>query len=35
MIGNLIRPELAELIRQRDFVRLREALEGFDPADVA
>ena len=35
MIGNLIRPELAELIRQRDFVRLREALDGFDPADVA
>lgn len=35
MIGNLILPELTELIRQRDFVRLRETLEDFEPADVA
>ena len=35
MIGNLLGPELAELIRQRDFNGLREILCGFPPADVA
>ncbi len=35
MIGNLLGPELAELIRQRDFNGLREILCGFPPADIA
>jgi len=35
MIGNLLMPELAELIRQRDFNGLREILCGFPPADIA
>lgn len=35
MIGNLLQPELAEFIRQRDFTKLREALDGFPPAEVA
>ncbi|HEX3857713.1 MAG TPA: magnesium transporter [Verrucomicrobiae bacterium] len=35
MIGNLLMPELAELIRQRDFNGLREILCNFPPADIA
>ena len=35
MIGALLKPELAELIRQRDFNQLREILCGFPPQDVA
>jgi len=35
VIGNLLMPELAELIRQRDFNGLREILCGFPPADIA
>ena len=35
MIGNLLMPELAELIRQRNFNGLKEILCGFPAADVA
>ncbi|MGN6553722.1 MAG: magnesium transporter [Verrucomicrobiota bacterium] len=35
MIGNLLQPELVELIARRDFAQLREILCGFPPADVA
>ena len=35
MIGNLLAPELAELIRQRDFNALREILCGFHAPDIA
>jgi magnesium transporter len=35
MIGNLLRPELAELIRKRDFSQLREILCGFPSPDLA
>jgi len=35
MIGNLLMPELVELIHQRDFKGLREILCGFSPADIA
>jgi magnesium transporter len=35
MIGSLIKPELDELIENRDFNRLREVLAAFPPADVA
>jgi magnesium transporter len=34
MIGNLLKPELAELIRQRDFNGLREILCGFHASDI-
>ena len=35
VIGNLLGPELAELIHQRDATHLREVLCGFMPADIA
>ena len=35
MIGNLLQPELAELIRRRDFVQLREILCAFPAPDIA
>jgi magnesium transporter len=35
MIGNLLMPELVELIHKRDFDGLREILCGFPPPDVA
>jgi magnesium transporter len=35
MIGNLLKPELHELIERRDFNRLRDTLTGFPAADVA
>jgi len=35
MIGNLLKPELAELIRRRDFHQLRDILCGFPAPDVA
>ena len=35
MIGNLFRPELAELVRQRDFNQLRAILSEFPAPDVA
>jgi magnesium transporter len=35
MIGNLLAPELTELIRQRDFNALREILCGFPAPDIA
>src|SRR5581483_9746681 len=35
MIGNLLAPELAELIRQRNFTELREILCGFSPLEIA
>ena len=35
MIGNLIGPEIKELIAARNFVGLREVVEDFSPADVA
>ena len=35
VIGNLLQPELAELIRQRDFQQLREILCGFPAPDIA
>lgn len=35
MIGALLLPELKELIRQRDFVQLREALAEFPAPDLA
>jgi magnesium transporter len=35
MIGNLIKPELDQLIEERDFTRLRELLCEFPPPDVA
>jgi magnesium transporter len=35
MIGNLIGPEIKELIEARNFAALREVLGGFSPADLA
>lgn len=35
MIGNLLQPELVELIRRRDFNQLREILRGFTAPDLA
>jgi magnesium transporter len=35
MIGSLLLPEIEELIAARDFVKLREILAEFPPADVA
>jgi magnesium transporter len=35
VIGNLLQPELVELIEKRDFVQLREILCNFDPPDIA
>jgi magnesium transporter len=35
MIGNLLQPELAELIRQRNFNQLRQILCGFSAPDLA
>src|SRR3954471_1100841 len=35
MIGNLLQPELIELIRQRNFVQLREILAEFSAPDIA
>jgi len=35
MIGNLLQPELMELIRQRNFNQLREILSEFSPPDIA
>jgi magnesium transporter len=35
VIGNLLQPELVELIARRDFAQLREILCGFPPADIA
>lgn len=35
MIGPLFRPELQELIRERRWDVLRDALSGFDPSDIA
>ena len=35
MIGNLLGPELKELIERRDFAQLREILCDFPPADIA
>ena len=35
MIGNLLGPELKELIERRDFTQLREILCNFPPADIA
>ena len=35
MIGNLLKPELAEMIRQRNFNQLREILCGFPAPDIA
>ncbi|MDB6122749.1 MAG: magnesium transporter [Pedosphaera sp.] len=35
MIGNLLQPELVEMIRQRNFTQLREILCGFSAAEIA
>ena len=35
MIGNLLQPELIELIEKRDFSQLREILCGFGAPDIA
>jgi magnesium transporter len=35
MIGNLLAPELKELIEKRDFARLREIMCSFSPPDLA
>ena len=35
MIGNLLQPELVELIRQRNFAQLREILSQFPAPDIA
>jgi magnesium transporter len=35
VIGNLLGPELGELIQQRNFSQLREILVEFQPADIA
>ena len=35
MIGNLLKPELVELIRQRNFAQLREVLAEFTAPDIA
>src|SRR5262245_2700584 len=35
MIGTLFRPELQELIRDKRWDVLRNALSGFDPSDIA
>ncbi len=35
MIGNIIKPELIELIRERGFSKLREVLLEFEPVELA
>ena len=35
VIGNLLQPELVELIAKRDFAQLRAILCDFAPADIA
>ncbi|HEX8296236.1 MAG TPA: magnesium transporter, partial [Chthoniobacteraceae bacterium] len=35
MLGNLIGPELKDFIAARNFAAIREAFEGWSPADVA
>src|SRR4029077_11221746 len=35
MLGNLIGPEIKELIDERNFAALREAFTDWSPADVA
>jgi magnesium transporter len=35
VIGNLLQPELVELIEKRDFAQLREILCGFPPPELA
>jgi magnesium transporter len=35
VIGNLLQPELVELIAKRDFAQLRSILCDFTPADIA
>src|SRR3954451_16648434 len=35
MIGNLLGPELTELIRERNFTQLREILCDFSPQEIA
>ena len=35
MIGNLLQPEIAELIRLRDFNQLRQILSEFPAVDIA
>ena len=35
MIGSLLQPELAELIRKREFNQLRQILSQFPPPDIA
>ena len=35
MIGNLLQPELVEMIRQRNFTQLREILCEFSPLEIA
>ena len=35
VIGNLLMPELVELIRKRDFNQLREILSAFPAQDLA
>ncbi|MCD8533520.1 MAG: magnesium transporter [Verrucomicrobia bacterium] len=35
MIGNIIKPELIELIRQRGFTKLRDVLTEFEPVELA
>src|SRR5882724_56 len=35
MLGNLIGPEIKELIQERNFAALREAFSDWAPADVA
>src|SRR6266850_1763972 len=35
VIGNLLQPELVELIEKRDFTQLREILCNFSPPDIA
>ena len=35
MIGNLLKPEIAELIRERNFTQLREILVEFPAPDIA
>lgn len=35
MIGNVFKPELIELIRQRGFTKLRDVLNEFEPVELA
>ena len=35
MLGQLLKPEIAEIIESRNFTALREILIGWNPPDIA